>query len=58
MHQIQLREIIRDAEVAHAIRSVVFRHRLTLEATINALMTCSVPRAAAVAQIAMDRSFA
>jgi hypothetical protein len=52
MHRIQFREIIRDAEVAHAIHPVVLKYLLNVEDTIKALMTCGVPRAANVAQIA------
>jgi hypothetical protein len=55
MHQIQFREIMRDAEVAYAIHPVVLKYRLTLEATTNALITCGVQRAANVAQIATGR---
>jgi hypothetical protein len=55
MHRIQFREIIRDAEVAHAIRPVVLKYLLNLEDTLKALMTCGVPRAANVAQIATSK---
>jgi len=55
MHGIQLREIIRDAEVAHAIRPVVLKYLLNVEDTIKALMTCGVPRATNVAQIATSK---
>jgi hypothetical protein len=52
MHRIQFREIMRDAQVAHAIHPVVVKYLLNVEDTTKALMTCGVPRAANVAQIA------
>jgi hypothetical protein len=55
MHRIQFREIIRDAEVAHAIRPVVLKYLLNVEDTIKALLACGVSRAANVAQIATGR---
>jgi hypothetical protein len=55
MHRIQFREIIRDAEVAHVIRPVVLKYLLNVEDTIKALMTCGVPRAANIAQIATSK---
>jgi hypothetical protein len=55
MHRFQVREIIRDAEVAHAIHPVVLKYFLTVEATTKALMTCGIPRAAGVAQIATGK---
>jgi hypothetical protein len=55
MHRIQFREIIRDAEVAHAIRPVVLKYLLNVEDTTKALMTCGVPRAANVAQTATSK---
>ena len=55
MHLIQFREIIRDAEVAYAIHPVVRKYLLTVEDTTKALMTCGVPRAANVAQIATNK---
>jgi hypothetical protein len=55
MHRIQFREIIRDAEVAHAIRPVVLKYLLNVEDMTKALMTCGVPRAANVAQIATSK---
>jgi len=51
MHARQLAEIIRDALVAHSIRSVVINHRLTLEGTITALRHCHVARAENIARI-------
>jgi hypothetical protein len=51
MHLIQFRQIMRDAEVAHAIQPLVRRHRLSAEDTTKALIACGVPRAANVAQI-------
>lgn len=51
MHVIQFREIMRDAEVAHAIHSIVLKYLLTVEQTTKALLECGVSRAANVAQI-------
>jgi hypothetical protein len=51
MHLIQFREIMRDAEVAYAIHSVVRKHLLTVEGTTKALIACGVPRAANIARI-------
>jgi hypothetical protein len=55
MHLIQFREIMRDAEVAHAIHPIVLKYRLTVEDTTKALLACGVPRAANVAQITTGR---
>jgi hypothetical protein len=55
MHHIQFRETIRDAQVAHAIHPVVLKYLLNVEDTTKALMTCGVPRAANVAQIATSK---
>jgi hypothetical protein len=55
MHQIQFREIMRDAEVAYAIHPIVRKYRLTTEDTTKALIACGVPRAANVAQIITGR---
>jgi hypothetical protein len=52
MHLIALREIIRDAEVAGAIRPVILRHHISLEDTVAALSALGVPRARGVARIA------
>ena len=55
MHLIQFREIMRDAEVAHAIHPIVLKYLLTVEDTTKALIACGVPRAANVAQITTGR---
>ena len=55
MHQIQFREIMRDADVAHAIHPIVLKYLLTVEDTTKALIACGVPRAANVAQITTGR---
>ena len=55
MHLIEFREIMRDAEVAHSIRPIVLKYRLTVEDTTTALLACGVSRAANVAQIATGR---
>jgi len=51
MHVTQLRQILRDAEVANAISVVVREYRLTEERTERALAELHVPRAANVAGI-------
>jgi hypothetical protein len=51
MHLVQFREIMRDAEVAHAIHPIVLKYLLTVEETTKALLACGVSRAANVAQI-------
>ena len=51
MHLKQLYEILRDAEVAHAISLVVRGHRMSEEQTERALTELHVPRAANVAGI-------
>ena len=51
MHVIQFREIMRDAEVAHAIHPIVLKYLMTVEETTKALLGCGVSRAANVAQI-------
>jgi hypothetical protein len=50
MHLIEFRQIVRDAEVANAISSVVRRHRLTEAETEKALLELHIPRAANVAR--------
>jgi len=55
MHLIQFREIMRDAEVAHAIHPIVLKYLLTVEDTTKALLAYGVPRAANVAQITTGR---
>jgi hypothetical protein len=51
MHVIQFREIMRDAEVAHAIHPIVLKYLLTVEETTKALLECGVSRGVNVAQI-------
>jgi hypothetical protein len=55
MHLIQFREIMRDAEVAHAIHPIVLKYLLTVEETTKALLACGVSRAANVARISTGR---
>ena len=43
MHRIELGQIIRDAEIAHAISPLVRRHRLTEGGTEQALLELHVP---------------
>jgi hypothetical protein len=54
VHLATLREILRDAGVAHAISSVVREHRLSEAQTEQALIDLHVPRAANVAQISLS----
>jgi hypothetical protein len=51
MHWIELGQIIRDAEVANAIASIVRKHSLTEEDAAKALLELHIPRAANVARI-------
>ena len=51
MHLIELRKIVRGAEVANVISPVVRGHRLTEEETEDALLELRIPRAANVARI-------
>ena len=51
MHLKQLHEILRDADIAHAISLVVRGHRMSEEQTERALTELHVPRAANVAGI-------
>ena len=55
MHRIELRQIIRDAEIAYAISPVVHRHRLNAEETEKFLLELRIPRAANITQIALAR---
>jgi hypothetical protein len=54
MHNIEFRQIMRDAEIANAIFPVVRRHRLTQAATEKALRELAVPRAANIARISVS----
>lgn len=56
MRKIEFREMMRDAEIAHAIHPVVLKYGMTLEETTAALLSCGVLRAKNVAHIA-TRSF-
>ena len=51
MHLIELREIVRDAQVANTISAVVRRHCLTEDEAAKALLELHIPRAANVARI-------
>jgi hypothetical protein len=51
MHQLQFREILRDAEIARVILPVVRGHHLSAAETEKVLLKLSVPRAANIAQI-------
>jgi hypothetical protein len=54
MHNIEFRQIMRDAEVANAIVPVVRQHRLTQGATEEALRELAIPRAANIARICVS----
>jgi hypothetical protein len=51
----QFHEILRDAEVAQAVYSVVLKHILSVEDTTDALFACAVPRAANVARLTANK---
>ena len=51
MHLIEFRQIVRDAEIANAISSIVRRHRLTDGETEKFLLELGTPRAANIARI-------
>jgi uncharacterized membrane protein YheB (UPF0754 family) len=51
MHYIQFNQIVRDAEIANVISSVVREHRLTEGEIEKALLELRIPRVANVAQI-------
>jgi hypothetical protein len=54
MHNIEFRQIMRDAEIAHAISPVVRQHRLTQETTEKVLLELGIPRAANIAEISVS----
>jgi hypothetical protein len=54
VHLITLREILRDADVAHAISSVVHEHRLSEEQTEQALIDLHVSGPANAARISLS----
>jgi hypothetical protein len=54
MHQVQFRQIVRDAEIANAILPVVRRHHLTEADAEKALRELDVPRAANIARISVS----
>jgi len=56
MHNIEFRQIMRDAEIANAIFPVVRQHRFTQAATEEALRELAVPRAANIARISVSLS--
>jgi hypothetical protein len=53
MHQIQFREVMRDAEIASAILPVVRKHGSNEADTEKALLKLHVPRAASIARISV-----
>lgn len=54
MHLVELRQIIRDAEIAHAISPILRKHRLTEGETEKFLLELHIPRAANVARISVS----
>ena len=56
MHQIQFREIVRDAEIANAILPILTRHHLSEADLEKALRDLNVPRAANIARISVSLS--
>jgi uncharacterized membrane protein YheB (UPF0754 family) len=54
MHYIQFNQIVRDAEIANIISSVVREHRLTEGEIKKALLELRIPRAANVARISVS----
>ena len=53
MHHIGFDQIVRDAEIANVISSVVRKHRLTEAEIEKALLDLRIPRAANVARISV-----
>lgn len=49
MHRTHLREILRDAAIAHAIRPTIERGGLSFAETRDALVTLKIPRPAMIA---------
>ena len=56
MHLKQLREILRDAEIANCILPIVRAHGLTEQETMDVLVALHLPRAAGVAAITQARA--
>ena len=54
MHLVELRQIIRDAEIAHAISPILRKHGLTERETEKFLLELHIPRAANVARISVS----
>jgi len=55
MRAIQFHEIMRDAELAHAIGPIVRKHGLSIDQTAVLLQKAGVARAENVAQIAVGK---
>lgn len=51
MHLTEFHQIVRDAEIAHAISPVIRKHHLAERDIEKALLDLRIPRAANVAQI-------
>lgn len=56
MHRTHLREILRDAAVASAIRPTIERNKLTFAETRGALISLNLPRPATIAAIVCPKS--
>ena len=56
MHRTHLREILRDAAIAFAIRPTIERNKLTFAETRDALISLSLPRPATIAAIVCPTS--
>ena len=56
MHRTHLNDVLRDAEIAHAIRPAVERGGFTFAQTRDALTTLEVPRPAVVAAIVCPKA--
>jgi hypothetical protein len=51
MHRTELKEIIRDVDIACAVRPIVQKHHLSVENTTELLTKALIPRARGVAEL-------
>jgi hypothetical protein len=51
MQPLQVKQILRDSEIAVCISPIVQKHHLSEEETKNALVGLHIPRAASIAQM-------
>ena len=56
MHRIHLRDILRDAAIAHAIQPTIDRNKLGFAETRDALTSLGVARPATIAAIVCPKS--